>query len=55
MSLFLHVHGVGELWERERAFATLSVEAELEVFPPSHPTLTGAALRLVLQEQPGGA
>ncbi|WP_432247365.1 ATP-binding protein [Streptomyces sanyensis] len=38
-----------------RAFATPSVEAELEVFPSSHPTLTGAALRLVLPEQPGGA
>ncbi len=33
-----------------RAFATPSVETELEVFDSAHPTLTGAALRLVLPE-----
>ncbi|MFJ6015343.1 hypothetical protein [Streptomyces sp. NPDC092952] len=33
-----------------RAFATPSVETELEVFESAHPTLTGAALRLVLPE-----
>ncbi|MEU3606048.1 ATP-binding protein [Streptomyces sp. NPDC035033] len=33
-----------------RAFATPSVETELEVFESTHPTLTGAALRLVLPE-----
>ncbi|WP_030858154.1 ATP-binding protein [Streptomyces sp. NRRL F-2747] len=33
-----------------RAFSTPSVEAELEVFESAHPTLTGAALRLVLPE-----
>ncbi|MEW2399897.1 ATP-binding protein [Streptomyces sp. NPDC046862] len=34
-----------------RAFATPLVEAELEVFESAHPTLTGAALRLVLPER----
>lgn len=33
-----------------RAFATPRVEPELEVFESAHPTLTGAALRLVLPE-----
>lgn len=33
-----------------RAFATPQVEPELEVFESAHPTLTGAALRLVLPE-----
>ncbi|MDT9693710.1 ATP-binding protein [Streptomyces sp. P9(2023)] len=33
-----------------RAFATPTTEPDLEVFPSSHPTLTGAALRLVLPE-----
>ncbi|MFF8808860.1 ATP-binding protein [Streptomyces omiyaensis] len=33
-----------------RAFDTPSVETELEVFESGHPTLTGAALRLVLPE-----
>ncbi|MFG2806868.1 ATP-binding protein [Streptomyces massasporeus] len=33
------------------AFATPSVETEVVVFPSEHPTLQGAALRLVLPEQ----